>query len=397
MNYHAIKLAEEQHFVNVFGRLDACFVKGVGMTLIEKSGKRYTDFLSGIAVNCLGYSDAGFKRTVKKQTDKLLHTSNYFYIESQSELLEALHKATGYDRVFISNSGAEAVETAIKLARKYFYEKGENRTEIITMNGSFHGRTMATLAATGQSKFHEPYKPLLQGFSYVPYQKIGALKKAITKKTCAVLIEPVQGEGGVVPAGEVYYQSVRQICDDAGILMIADEIQTGVGRCGQFLASEVYGVKPDIVCLAKSLGNGLPIGAMLATEKVGAAFKAGDHGSTFGGNHLVSAGATYVVNKVANPKYLENIRNNAEYFSAKLKPMERYPQVEEVRGLGLMQAIKFYDGFEAKVYQKELLNAGFVAATAGQNTLRFLPPYIVTKKHIDALITAIEHILDGEE
>ncbi len=397
MKYQTIKQAESEHFVNVFGRLDACFTKGFGATLVEKRGRHYTDFLSGIAVNALGYSDKGFKRTLKKQTDRLLHTSNYFYIESQSELLEALHSATGYDRMFISNSGAEAVEAAIKLARKYFFEKGENKTEIITMDGSFHGRTLATLAATGQSKFHEAYKPLLPGFKYVPYQKIGALKEAINDKTCAVLIEPVLGEGGVVPAGEVFYQAVRQICDQAGILMIADEIQTGVGRCGQFLASQVFGVKPDIVCLAKSLGNGLPIGAMLATESVAGAFKPGDHGSTFGGNHLVCAGAAYVVKKVSDPKYLAGIRSTAEYFMVKLKPMERFPQVEEVRGMGLMLAVSFYDGFEAKQYQKALLNAGFVAATAGQNTLRFLPPYVIKKRQIDELIGTLETILTGEE
>ena len=397
MKYEKIKQAENEHFVGVFGRLDACFTKGKGMTLIEKRGKHYTDFLSGIAVNALGYSDKGFKKTLKKQTDKLLHTSNYFYIESQSELLEALHSATGYDRAFIANSGAEAVEAAIKLAKKYFFEKGEKRTEIITMEGSFHGRTLATLAATGQGKFHTPYKPLIEGFKYVPYQKIGALKEAINDRTCAVLIEPVQGEGGVIPAGEVFYQSVRQICDRAGILMIADEIQTGVGRCGQFLASQVYGVKPDIVCLAKSLGNGLPIGAMLATEHVAAAFKPGDHGSTFGGNHLVCAGAAYVVKKVNDEKYLANIRSMADYFMQVLKPLERFPQVEEVRGMGLMLALSFYDGFEAKQYQKALLSAGFIAATAGQNTLRFLPPYIVKKHQIDELIKALEIILTGEE
>ncbi len=397
MNYQEIKQIENTHYVDVFGRLDVCFTKGRGTTLIEKRGKHYSDFLSGIAVNALGYSDAGFKRALKKQTDKLLHTGNYFYIESQSELVKALVAATGYDRVFIANSGAEAVEAAIKLARKYFYDKGENKTEIITMDGSFHGRTLATLAATGQSKFHEAYKPLLEGFKYVPFQKIGALKEAITDKTCAVLIEPVQGEGGVMPAGEVYYQTVRQICDEAGILMIADEIQTGIGRCGQFLASQVYGVKPDIVCLAKSLGNGLPIGAMLATENTAQAFKTGDHGSTFGGNHLVCAGAAYVVKKISDEKFLAGVRSISEYFMRKLEPLERFPQVESVRGLGLMLAVAFYEGFSAKNYQKALLDAGFVAATAGQNTLRFLPPYIVKKKQIDELVNALETILTGEK
>jgi len=397
MNFRDIKKHENEHFFSVFSRIDACFIKGKGVKLIEKSGKEYIDFLSGIAVCCLGYSDKGFKKVIKSQAEDLLHTSNYFYIESQSKLLENLSKATGYDRAFITNSGAEAVEAAIKLARKFFFDKGESKTEIITMKDSFHGRTLATLAASGQKKFHDAYKPLVKSFKYVDYKDIELLEKAINKNTCAVMIEPVLGEGGVFPAGAEYYKKVKSLCKKNKILMIADEIQTGVGRSGSFLASAHYGVNPDIVTIAKSLGNGLPIGAVLATKKAAEAFSIGDHGSTFGGNHLACAGANYVVEKMLKTDIMKNNKEKGEYFLNKLEPILRRKAVKEIRGLGLMVGIEFEKEFEAKGFQMALFERGYITATAGHNTLRFLPPYTIEKKHIDGLVNEIETIMSKIE
>ncbi len=393
MNFNTIKKIENEHFVDVFSRLDICLVSGEGVTLTDTEGKSYIDFLSGIAVNCLGYSDDGFKTALKTQIDKLMHTSNYFYIESQSELVEALCEASGYDRVFISNSGAEAVEAAMKLARKYFYNKGANKPKIITVEGSFHGRTLATLAATGQEKFHKPFMPPAAVFTHVPVSDIEALKAAIDDETCAVMIEPVIGEGGVIPMSADYYQAVRDLCDQNSILMIADEIQTGAGRCGTFLASQGYGVKPDIVVLAKSLGNGLPIGAMLATEDAASGFTKGDHGSTFGGNHLACTGAAYVVKKLISTDVMAQNKAKGEYFLNKLNALNKYPQVKDVRGCGLMLGVELYNDYPAKDYQLKLLDKGFITATAGCNTLRFLPPYIIKTAHIDAVTDALEAIL----
>ena len=393
MDFHAIKAIENKHFMDVFSRFDLCFISGEGASLTDTEGKTYIDFLSGIAVNCLGYSDEGFKNILKSQIDKLMHTSNYFYIQSQSELLEALYEATGYDRVFISNSGAEAVEAAMKLARKYFYNKGQHKPKIITLSGSFHGRTLATLAATGQDKFHQPFLPPAAVFTHVPVNAIEALKSAIDNETCAVMLEPVIGEGGVIPLDKAYYQAVREICDEHGILIIADEIQTGIGRCGTFLASQRYDVKPDIVVLAKSLGSGLPIGAMLATEDAASGFNKGDHGSTFGGNHLACAGAAYVVKKIMDTDIMAQNKTKGEYFLNKLNVLKNYLPVKDVRGCGLMLGVEFYEDNPAKNYQLMLLKKGFITATAGCNTLRFLPPYVIETSQIDAVMDALEAIL----
>jgi acetylornithine/N-succinyldiaminopimelate aminotransferase len=393
MKYSDIKTAENEKFFDLFSRLDACMVSGKKAKLYDTTGKEYIDFLSGIAVCCLGYSNKGFKKALKKQVDAIIHTSNYFYIESQSKLLNSLHQATGYDRAFFSNSGAEAVEGAIKLARKYFFDKGENKTQIITFNGSFHGRTLATLAATGQEKFHKPYQPLIESFVHVDYSDIEALKRAISKKTCAVLIEPVLGEGGVFPAGEEFYQAVKKLCVKNDILMIADEIQTGVGRSGKFLASQTYGVKPDIVVLAKSLGNGLPIGAFLATSEVASAFSKGDHGSTYGGNHLACCGAHYVIDTLNNTDIMDKVAKKGAYFLKKLNGLKKHDCIADIRGFGLMLGVQFKPDYIAGDYQKALFEAGFISATAASNTLRFLPPYIIKKKQIDKLVNKLNKII----
>ncbi|MBT3318286.1 MAG: aspartate aminotransferase family protein [Clostridia bacterium] len=386
---------DEKYFMQVFGkRLPVCFTIGEDVYLFDTDGKKYTDFLSGIAVNCLGYSDNGFKTALKNTIDNLMHTSNYFYIEQQAKLAEALCNATGMDNVFFQNSGAEAVEGALKLARKYHYNNGDQRQEIITIKGSFHGRTLATLAATGQDKFHEAFKPLIDTFTYVAPNDINELANTITNATAAVMIEPIIGEGGLISISNEYFQAVRALCDKHGALMIADEIQTGCGRTGEFLASPSLGAMPDVVVLAKSLGNGFPIGAFLARGKASTALLQGDHGSTFGGNHLACTAAYYVVNKLITTDMMSQVAQTGAYFKQQLNDLKQvFSCIQQVRGKGLMLGIDLDETVEAKSVLKKLLGMGFVTATAGENVLRFLPPYTIQTQHIDKLIAALKQVL----
>lgn len=394
MKFEEIKKLEKQYYSPVFCRQDICFVHGDDVYLYDTEAKRYIDFLSGIAVCCLGYSDEGYKRALKDAVNSLMHTSNLFYIEAQSKLGALLCKAAGYDNAFFSNSGAEAVEGAIKLARKYHHGAGSERSEIVTMKGSFHGRTLATLAATGQRRFHEAYKPLVKSFAYTAPNDAEALNKAVSENTAAVMIEPIMGEGGVIPITAEYYQAVRAACDRCGALMIADEIQTGMGRTGALLASPALGAKPDIVVLAKSLGAGVPIGAFLARGKAAKAFEPGDHGSTFGGNHLACAAAYYVTNKLVETNILSHITQAGAYLKDRLDSLKQScPHIKDVRGKGLMIGVELFEQLPAKDIQRRLFEAGFVSGTAGGNVLRFLPPYVIQRKHIDSLIEALKNIL----
>jgi len=392
---HDIAKLDEKYFMQVFGkRLPVCFTRGEDVYLFDLDGKKYTDFLSGIAVNCLGYSDEGYKSALKSCVDNLMHTSNYFYIEPQAKLAEILCKATDMDNVFFQNSGAEAVEGALKLARKYHYNNGGQRTQIITMKDSFHGRTLATLAATGQDKFHEAYKPLIDSFTYVSPNDIAELTSAISGKTAAVMIEPIIGEGGIIKITPEYFAAVRALCDKHGALMIADEIQTGCGRTGEFLASPALGAMPDVVILAKSLGSGFPIGAFLARGKAATALKAGDHGSTFGGNHLACTAAYYVVNKLTTTDILTHVMDIGAYLKQQLTDLKQeFSCIQQVRGKGLMLGIDLDEEIDAKDVLKKLLSMGFVTATAGANVLRFLPPYTIQRQHIDKLIAALKQVL----
>ncbi len=395
MNLEQIAKLDEQYYMHVFGkRLPVCFESGEDVYLIDTDGKKYTDFLSGIAVCCLGYSDEGYKQALKSTIDSLMHTSNYFYAETQAKLAKLLCDASGYDKVFFTNSGAEAVEGAIKLAKKYHYKCGSPRTEIVTLKTSFHGRTLATLAATGQEKFHEAYQPLMRVFSYTPPNDIAAIEKAVSAKTAAVIIEPIIGEGGIIPMTSEFYQAVRAACDKHGALMIADEIQTGMGRTGELLASPALGAKPDVVILAKSLGSGFPVGAFLAHGKAAEALCVGDHGSTFGGNYLACAAAYYVTNKLVNTNILSHVYNTGQYFIDRLYALKQEkPCIKQVRGKGLMLGLDLAETVSAKDMQKTLLKKGFVTATAGKNVLRFLPPYTIQESHIDSLLTALSEVL----
>jgi len=317
----------------------------------------------------------------------VIHLSNYFYNDKQALLAKLLCETTGYGKAFFTNSGTESTEGALKLARKFFHDAGENRNEVITLAGSFHGRSLAALSATGQEKFHTPYRPLMESFAYVPANDTEALTKAVSGKTCAVLMEPIQGEGGIIELTPEFAQSARALCDKTGALLIFDEVQTGMGRTGKFLASEFLGVKADIVTMAKALGNGIPIGAILATDEVAAAFKPGDHGSTFAGNFLACAAGVYVMQAIGGKNLMASNAALGEYLKAQLNDLrDTFPFVRDVRGKGLLLGLELDESVPAKEMQKKLLYEGCLVCTAERNTLRFLPPYIIQKSDMDLLV-----------
>jgi acetylornithine/N-succinyldiaminopimelate aminotransferase len=384
--------AGQQYVMNTYGRLPLALMKGQGARVWDADGNEYLDFVAGIAVNALGHNHPALTKAITEQAAKLLHVSNLYWIEPQVKLAKLLVENSCSDKVFFANSGAEANEGAIKLARKYAKEHyGEDKFEIITMNKSFHGRTLATLAATGQSKFHQDFKPLPAGFKYVPFNDFKALEDAIGPHTCAVMMEPIQGEGGVYAAEPDYLTKVRRLCDDRNLLLIFDEVQSGIGRSGELFAYQLYGVEPDIMTLAKGLGGGVPIGAFLAKEQVAVALKPGDHGSTFGGNPLATAAATAVLETVLADGFLAGVKEVAGYFAAKLEELAgKYPVVKEVRGKGLLL------GMELDVAAAGVVNAcrekGLLINGVAEKVLRFLPPLIVTKADVDEAVA----ILAGE-
>jgi len=397
MDLSEIKQLDSQYFFPVYGqRLPVCFVRGEGVTLIDTDGKQYTDFLAGIAVNSLGYSDEGFKAAVHAQVDALIHISNYYYVQPQAQLAALLCRATGYGCAFFQNSGAEAIECALKMAKKYHYNKKDDRTHFVTLKNSFHGRTIASLAATGQDRFHTPFAPLPYSFTYVEPEDMESLAQAVTEKTAGMLFEFIQGEGGVLPLSHPYLQKLQEVCQKSGALLIADEIQTGMGRTGKLLAQMHYpDIKPDITTLAKALGNGVPIGAVLATGDAAAAFSKGDHGTTFGGNPLACTAALYVTKKMTETGLLEQSAKTGAYFKKKLEELAaRHPDaVAQVRGMGLMLGVELKAPLLAGEVLSALLARGFVVGTAGNNTLRLVPPLVIEKHHIDALISALEELL----
>ena len=374
-------------------RQDTAFVKGKGTKLWDESGREYTDFLAGIAVCGLGHCHPQITKAISEQAATLVHVSNLFYTRPQADLASLLCEKSFADRVFFSNSGAEANEAAIKLARRYFQKKGETeRFRIITMDQSFHGRTMATLSATGQDKIKEGFSPVLEGFSHVPFNNIGRLEKEMDDTVCAVMLEPVQGEGGVIPADPEYLKAVRDLCTQRGCLLIFDEIQTGMGRCGKLFAHELYGVTPDIMTLAKALGNGLPIGAMMATQDAAEGFDFGSHASTFGGTPLATAAALEVVKIIGDDGFLSTVRETGDYFKQQLKTLaETHKRIVEVRGRGLLLGIEI-DGDAGGVVAK-MMKKGFIINGIQDKVLRFAPPLIIEKQEIDGLITALDSLL----
>jgi acetylornithine aminotransferase len=384
----------DQVMAKTYNRFPIVLTKGQGCRLWDAEGREYIDFVSGIAVCNLGHAHPKVSEALSKQADVLLHVSNLYYTEPQIELAYRLTQNSFADRVFFCNSGAEANEAAIKLARKYVKDKGEKeRYRIITMEKSFHGRTMATLSATGQDKIKKGFEPVLEGFDHIPFNDIEALRKSIGPSTCAVLLEPIQGEGGVRCPDPDYLKAVRRLCDETGILLIFDEIQTGMGRTGKLFAYEHFGIEPDIMTLAKALANGLPIGAMLAREDVAESFGPGAHASTFGGTPIVTAASIQVVKVLLEENIIGHCAEMGAYFKEKLSGLKAgHESIVDVRGMGLLLGMKL--NIEGDAIVNSCMEKGFLINCIQGNILRFIPPLIIEKEEIDALIACLDEILE---
>ena len=390
MNKNIIQLTEK-HVAGTYGRYPIVLVKGKGSKVWDKSGKQYIDFVSGLAVDNLGHCHPAVVSAIKKQAGKLIHVSNLYHIEPQSQLAEKLTSLSFADKVFFCNSGTEANEAAIKLARKFFFDQGKTQqTEIITMHNSFHGRTLGSLSATAQKKFHTGFKPLLPGFKYVPFNNLPATRKAITKKTCAIMVEPIQGEGGVNIPDPSYLKGLKKICQEHGILLIADEVQTGFGRTGKLFAYEVYKAKPDIMTLAKAMAGGVAIGAMAGTNRVMKSFVPGTHAATFGGNPLACSAALASLQVLTEKNFLSKANETATYFLQRLKEIDN-PIIKEARGIGMFLALELQKPGNDIVI--DCMKQGFLINCIQQNILRFIPPLIITKKEIDSLVSVLSNSL----
>lgn len=395
MNLKEIIDFDKKYFMNTFGdRIPVCFDYGKGINLWDIDGKKYYDFFAGIAVSAVGHSHPKLVNAIKTQAEKLIHCSNLYYVESQAKLAKLLVENSCADKVFFANSGAEANEGAIKLARIYFKKKGmEEKFEIITLANSFHGRTLATIAATGQNKYQKPYSPLTPSFLSVPINDLPALENAINDNTCAVMIEPIQGESGVNLTTSEYLKGVRKLCDEKGILLIFDEVQSGLGRTGKLFSYQHFDVEPDIFTLAKALGGGFPIGALCAKEHVAKAFEPGDHGSTFGGNPLACSAALASLEIILEENLVENSEKMGEYFIEKLSELSnKYDFIKEVRGKGLMIAVEFSIEKAAEIKNKCFDN-GYLIGNVGNNIIRILPPLIISKEDIDKMVSMLDNIL----
>jgi len=377
---------------NTYTRFPITLVKGDGCRVWDEKGNEYIDFVGGIAVCALGHSSPIVSKALYKQSTTLVHVSNLFYTQPQTELAQILVENSFADRVFFCNSGAEANEAAIKLARRYSKEKfGSERYAIITMENSFHGRTMATLSATGQEKIRRGFDPFLQDFRYVPFNDLDTLSAAIDRSVCAVMLEPIQGEGGVVVPDGDYLKGVKEICKKHGLLLILDEVQSGMGRTGSLFSYQHFGITPDIMTLAKALGNGLPIGAMLATEELAKAFGPGSHATTFGGTPLITAGALAVVKSLLNDGWIENARTMGDYFKNQLTYLQqKYSIIKDIKGLGLILGV-LLDRDGADIVNA-CMKKGFLINCIQGKILRFVPPLIITKNEIDLLITCLDDI-----
>jgi len=367
--------------------------RGDGVYVYDTNGKKYLDFGAGIAVFALGYGHKELSNALKSQIDKLIHTSNYFYNVPTIEAAKKLTKTSGMDRVFFTNSGTEAIEGAVKLARKYYYKKhGKADSEIISMGRSFHGRSMGALSITGTKKYREAFEPLIGGAVFAEYNDLNSVKALINSKTCAIVMETVQGEGGIYPASKEFIEGIRALCDEHGILLILDEIQCGMGRTGAMFAYQKYGIKPDIITCAKAIGCGIPVGAFAATEEVAAAFEAGDHGTTYGGNPLATAAVSKVFDIFESDNILAHVNEIAPYLEQKLDALvNKYDFILERRGMGLIQGLEFK--IPVKEIIEKVLNAGLVLFTAGNNIIRFVPPLIIEKQHVDDMVGILDQCL----
>lgn len=391
-----IKTLGDKYLMGTYSRLPIAMVSGKGAKVTDADGNVYLDFVAGVAVNCLGHGSEVVTNAIKEQADKMIHCSNLYYIETQAKLAEMLCKNSCMDKVFFCNSGAEANECAIKLARKYAKMKGYNdRYEVITMIKSFHGRTLATLTATGQDKVQVGFDPLPSGFSYVPFNDIEAIEAAVSSKTCAIMVEPVQGEGGVTAITDEYFAAISKICKENDILLICDEVQVGLGRTGKLFAYEHSNVEPDIMTLAKALGGGVPVGACLAKDSVACAMVAGDHGSTFGGNPLVTAVGCAVVDEMIKTNLADKALAMGEFITAEFEKLkEKYSFIKEIRGKGLLLGMEI-DHAGANVVKNCLEKGLLINCTAG-TVLRFVPPLNITKDEVMEMIEILDSCLELE-
>lgn len=384
---------DKSDYLPVFARYNIVLDHGDGPYVYDTKGKKYIDFLAGIAVNVVGHNYKPLVDAVSQQASKMIHCSNLYYTEVQVEAAEKLKKLSGMDKVFFGNSGAEANEGAIKLARKYATNIDPEKIQIISALHSFHGRTLATLTATGQDHYHHGFGPLPAGFDYVPYNDIQALEAKMSDKTCAVMLEAIQGEGGVHVPDPDYLPKVRALCDKYNAVLIFDEVQCGMGRTGTFFGCQQFGVKPDIVTLAKGLAGGVPIGAFMTTDKVANAFHAGDHGSTFGGNPLACAAACVVLDALIDGNLMENAKEIGAYLQSKFEEYKsKYPNlIKEVRGRGLILGMELTR--PGREIANECLDYGAIINCTAGNVLRFVPPLNITKAHVDELISVLDKVL----
>jgi acetylornithine aminotransferase/acetylornithine/N-succinyldiaminopimelate aminotransferase len=394
MDSQTLMMLSEKYVAHTYARYPILLTKGKGTRVWDMEGKEYLDFVSGLGVCSLGHCHPRVVKAIQDQVGRLIHVSNLYYIEPQIRLASLLCEHSFADKVFFCNSGAEANEGAMKLARKYAKGKMEgDRYEIITMERSFHGRTLATLTATAQEKFHKGFSPLMPGFKYVPFNDIDAVRKAIDSKTCAIMLEPIQGEGGVNCPSEGYLKALREICDEKRILLILDEVQVGVGRTGKLFAYEHEDMEPDILTLAKSLAGGVPIGALLIKKGIAESFEPGDHASTFGGNPLATAAGVAALTAVLEEGMLENCQKVGSYFLNRLEGIKRkFPFIKEVRGKGLILGIELK--MEGGPVVIEMMKRGFLINCTMGNVLRFLPPLIVTKEEVDRVTEALEEVFE---
>lgn len=386
----------ENNLLHTYNRFPLVLDHGEGVYLYDSEGKKYLDFAAGIAVQALGYADEEYNQALKNQIDKLLHTSNLYYNQPVIEAAEKLCAVSGLDRVFFTNSGTEAIEGAIKAAKKYAYEKdGCTDHELIAMNHSFHGRSLGALAVTGNAHYREPFEPLPGIVKFADYNDLDSVIKLVNDKTCAILLETVQGEGGIYPAEEEFLNGIRQICDEKDILLILDEIQCGMGRCGTMFAWQSYGVKPDIMTCAKALGCGVPVGAFVMTKAAAdASLKPGDHGTTYGGNPFVGAAVSKVLDIFQDRQLTKHVRETGIYLEQELERLKsRYECITDRRGRGLMQGLELT--VPAGAVSSKALEQGLLVITAGNNVLRFVPPLVIEKEHVDEMIQKLKRVLDN--
>ena len=392
MNTQQIIDKGEANLLHTYNRYQIVMDHGDGVYLYDTDGKKYLDYCAGIAVFALGYNNRELNDAVKTQIDKIVHTSNYFYNKPAVDAAEKLVKASGMKKVFFANSGTEAIEGALKTALRYAYNRdGQPGHEIIAMHHSFHGRSLGALSVTGNAHYQDPFKPLIAGIKFADYNNLESVKAQITDKTCAIILEPVQGEGGIYPATEEFLKGVRQLCDEHDLILIFDEIQCGMGRTGSMFACHRYGVMPDVMTVAKAIGNGLPLGAFLCNERA-EALQPGDHGSTYGGNPLVCAAADKVLEIFEKQNIVENVKEVGAYLYEKLDEIAASNEhIVEHRGVGLLQGLEF-DSPVGPIIQKAQEN-GLILVNAGTNVLRFVPPLIITKAHVDEMIEILKKCL----